>query len=277
MYLFRADQRRQAEERTVALASLSPDIHLEEGADAPWLKPGLYAGAIRDPSCQDMDVHALHQGFLKGLKQAGGAIICSDHPTALDWSGTHWQVCFERRGPLCADKLINATGAWGDAVAQMAGLACIGLEPKRRTIGIFQADQALPGDMPLTLDLAESFYFRPEGGRILTSPADETPWPACDVQPDELDVATAAARVEAASGLALKKLPNSWAGLRTFAPDRLPVIGPDPRNEAFIWSVGQGGWGIQTAPAWGKALCDDQCGSAPAVDLGRYRPSRFRF
>ena len=162
--------------------------------------------------------------------------------------------------------LVNAAGAWADEVAALAGLPAIGLVPKRRTALIIAAPEASPA-WPMVGDVAETFYFRPEAGNLLVSPADETPLPPQDVQPDEIDIAIAAERIAAATHLSFRHVERKWAGLRSFVADKTLVIGPDPAAPGFVWMAGQGGYGIQTAPAAGAALA--------ALATGRGFPVRL--
>jgi D-arginine dehydrogenase len=150
--------------------------------------------------------------------------------------------------------VVNAAGAWCDAIAALAGAAPIGLIPKRRTVITFAAPD-LPGvaAWPLAIDVDEQLYFKPESGRLLASPADETPTPPCDAQPEELDVALLVDRLERASTLTVRRIESRWAGLRSFVADKSLVVGPDPRLEGFYWAAGQGGYGIQTSPAVARA------------------------
>jgi D-arginine dehydrogenase len=240
------------------------------------------AGAIDDPDCRDIDVAALHQGYLSGLKKRGGRLKISSALRRLDWTGQVWQADVGGH-EIEADLVINAAGAWGDHVADMAGVQPVGLVPRRRTIIVFDpTTDPIDPDWPLVFDLAETFYFKPESGGVLASPADETAAPAGDSQPEEEDVAMTADRIQRATTLDVPRIRQRWAGLRTFAPDRAPVIGPDARKPSFFWSVGQGGWGIQTAPAWGRLVADlirdnrvSEELAAAGVTARAYSPRRF--
>ena len=156
-------------------------------------------------------------------------------------------------GEFAAAVVVNAAGAWVDEIARAAGVSPIGISPRRRTAITIDAPAGMElTTLPLTVGMAEDFYFKPDAGRLMVSPADETPMPPCDVQPDELDIAIAAARFEEVSALEVRQIRSKWAGLRSFAPDRAPVIGFDVRASGFFWLAGQGGYGIQTAPAAGR-------------------------
>lgn len=277
LHLFRPAQAGEAQRRADALAALAPAIHLTEALPDQVLATGRFAGAIADPDCQDMDVAALHAGFLKGMARGGGHLRCGAGLVSAERQAGRWQLTLADGSRVASDWLVNAAGAWADQVAKAAGAQPAGLIPARRTIAVFAAQgPAIPADLPLILDFEERFYFKPEGAGLLTSPADETPVAPSDVQPDAEDIALAAARVEEASRWRLTRLLHKWAGLRCFVPDRLPLIGPDPEVPGFYWSAGQGGWGIQTAPAWGQAVAADLLGGDPPADLGCYRPSRLR-
>ncbi len=241
----------------VAFARRFAPVRVLERAETLALCPALreewIVRAMLEPGAMDMDVHAIHQGFLRGIRAKGGRIVTAAAPGRIErWSG-NWHV-EASAGAFAAPMLVNATGAWADAVAEAAGIAPVGLVPKRRTAMIV-AGPSLPfAAWPLVVDVASSFYFKPESGRLLLSPADETPVPPQDVQPEEIDVALAVARVMQATRLKIERIERKWAGLRTFAPDETLVVGPDPSLPGFLWMAGQGGYGIQTAPAAGAAL-----------------------
>ena len=168
-------------------------------------------------------------------------------------------------GVLEARIVVNAAGAWADEVAALAGAVPVGLTPKRRTAFTFPAEA---GDWPMAVDVDEQFYFKPESGRVLGSPADETPSPPCDAQPEEIDVALAVDRIERAAAFRIRRIERRWAGLRSFVADKTPVLGFDPVRPGFFWCAGQGGYGIQTAPAMGMA--------AAALAAGERLPPQLR-
>lgn len=233
----------------------------EARALVPILRAGHVATALLEPGSMDIDVHALHQGFLRGLRQAGGQVVCNAEVTALRHDGAAWSVT-TTAGEFAAEVVVNAAGAWGDAVAALAGVAPLGLIPCRRTAAMVDLPPGITAEAwPMVIDAAETFYFKPDAGRLLLSPADATPTAPCDAQPEDLDVAIAVDRVETATTLELRRVGPAWAGLRTFVRDREPVAGFDGKAPGFFWLVGQGGYGIQTAPALGQA--------AAALVLGR--------
>jgi D-arginine dehydrogenase len=191
-----------------------------------------------------------------------------------------WRIS-TRAGEVRAPLLVNAAGAWADDVARLAGAAPIGIQPYRRTVIQLEVDPPAPSSLPLVLDIAGSFYFKPEaGGRIWLSPHDETPCAPCDAAPDELDVAIAIDRLEKTVDWTIVRRERAWAGLRSFAPDRAPVYGFDGMVDDFFWFAGQGGFGIQTAPAAamiGAALLlgREMPESVRSIDSQAYRPTRF--
>ncbi len=218
----------------------------------PLLRPGYAAAGIHEPFASDVDVHALHQGYLK-MARAGGSALVTDAPvTRLDRKQGSW-IARTPAGDFEAPVVVNAAGAWADELAQLAGAAPLGIVPYRRTAVLVDAPKGLNIDeAPNTIDIEELFYFKPDAGLLFLSPADETPTVPCDAQPDEIDVAVAIDRVQAATTLEVTRVRRKWAGLRSFAPDRSPVIGYDPDMAGFFWLAGQGGYGIQTAPAAGR-------------------------
>jgi D-arginine dehydrogenase len=220
----------------------------------PALKPDYVAAALYEPAAEDIDVHAVHGGFLRGLRRRGGRLVTSAEVLALTREGGVW-LAATRAGRFAAPIVVNAAGAWCDGVARLAGVRPCGLVPKRRTAFTFDP----PGGVdiaawPATIDIDEQFYFKPDAGRILGSPADETPSPPCDAQPEELDLAIGVDRIERATNLTVRHLVKKWAGLRSFVADKTPVVGFDPQADGFFWLAGQGGYGIQTSPALSRAV-----------------------
>jgi len=200
----------------------------------------------------DLDVDAILQGYLRLFRRRGG-ILRNDHAVvSLQRAGGTWRAS-AGADSYEAPVVINAAGAWADRVASLAGLQPLGIRPLRRTALTVAAPEGVDiRDWPNMIDADEDFYFKPEAGHILISPADETPTEPCDAQPDDYDVAVGVDRFEHATGLDIRHVMTRWAGLRTFAPDRVFVSGFDPRTEGFYWQAGQGGYGIQSAPAMAK-------------------------
>jgi D-arginine dehydrogenase len=221
-------------------------------ARVPVLDARYVAGGLYDPSSMDLDVAAIHQGYLKGLRARGGEVVTDAEVIAITSASAPWRV-ETRAGPFEAAVLVDAAGAWADELAAMAGIAPLGLVPMRRTAILFQASVDADPAWPLVDDADEQFYFKPESGLLLGSPADETPMSPCDVQPEELVVALAIDRIGRAGSFGVTHVRRKWAGLRTFAPDRTPVVGMETSAPGFFWLAGQGGYGIQTAPALARA------------------------
>jgi D-arginine dehydrogenase len=259
------------DEAVAAGRRFAPSLRVLDRGEAlalcPVLREDWLGHAYLEPDAMDMDVHAIHQGFLRSLRAKGGSIVTSAAALSITRRGGRWQVATSA-GAYAAPVLVNAAGAWADVVAGMAGVPPVGLVPKRRTAFIVAAPAGPAIDAwPMVVDAAETFYFKPESGKLLISPADATPMPPQDVQPDELDIAIAAERIAAATRIAFRTVQRKWAGLRTFAPDNTLVIGPDPAAPGFVWMAGQGGYGIQTAPAAGAAAAALAVGKALPPDL----------
>jgi D-arginine dehydrogenase len=269
-----------------ALPDIAPAIArktaLECRALCPILREDHIAAGALEAASADVDVDGLHQGYLRLLRARGGTVLVNAEVSALSRVGAGWRV---RAGEteIAAPIVIDAAGAWADEIAVLAGARPIGLQPRRRTALIVDApDGSTSEDWPMVIDIDEQFYFRPDAGALLLSPADETPSPPCDAQPDEWDIAVAIDRVTAATTLEVRRVRRSWAGLRTFAPDRAPVVGHAPEAPGFFWLAGQGGYGIQTAPAMAALAAALVIGApVPAtltdfgVDARALRPGRF--
>jgi len=215
----------------------------------PLLRQGYAQHAMLDRAGQDIDVHALHQGYLRMFRDAGGILVSKAEVTALERDADTWKV-ETAAGKFEAPIVVNAAGAWADEIGQLAGAEKIGLIPKRRTAVIVAAPDGVKADaFPITIDIEEQFYLKPDAGRLLISPADETPTDPCDAQPEELDVAICVDRIETAFDLSVRRIENKWAGLRSFVSDKSPVAGFSDIAPGFFWLAGQGGYGIQSSPA----------------------------
>ncbi len=233
----------------------------------PAFRPDYLGGAVLEPGSADIDVAALHQGYVRHAKRAGATIVLDAEASFIERIGERW-VVQTRHGRYAATIIINAAGAWGDEVARMAGARPVGLRPLRRTAMLIDAPRGLASaGWPAAIAIDESFYFKPDGGRLLLSPADEEPSAPCDAQPEDLEVAIAVDRFEQASGARVDKVWHRWAGLRVFSADRTPVVGFDPVAEGFFWLVGQGGYGIQSAEALGRLTAALACGDVVPPDL----------
>jgi len=256
MFVARPDQLAALDNTFAEAHSLVPSIRRIDAGEAirinPVLNPKFVGGAIFEPDASDIDVHALHSGYLKGLRERGGSVATNAEVSIITRDGEHWNI-ETPAGNFAAPIVVNAAGAWCDMIAEMAGVRPVGLVPKRRTVFTFNPPPGLDiSSWPLTIDIDETFYFKPDAGKILASPADETPSPPCDAQPEELDVAMAIDRLQTVTSLQVRAISHKWAGLRSFVADKTPVIGMDDEVEGFFWLAGQGGYGIQSAPASGR-------------------------
>jgi D-arginine dehydrogenase len=222
-------------------------------AMVPVLQPAAAHVGLLDPAAADIDVNELHQGFLRGLRAQSGQLLCGVGIEAIERSGAGWAVrAGERqwRAPL----LLNAAGAWVDQVAALAGVAPLGIEPRRRSAFLFEPPAGLAtAGWPLVIDADETFYFKPDAGLLLGSPANADLVEPQDVQPEELDIALGIHRIELATTLRIRRPRRTWAGLRSFVPDGDLVGGFAPDAPGFFWVAAQGGYGIQTSPAMGEA------------------------
>lgn len=234
-----------------------------------WARAGLI-----EADCWDIDVAALHAGFLGGARRSGTVLLTDARVTGLVRAGGEWRIA-TTAGEVVADIVVNAAGAWADGLAELAGARALGLTPLRRTIVVLDVDPAPAPGLPVTFDAAGTFYFKPDAGRMWVSPHDETPDVPRDAAAEELDIAIAVDRFQAATRWHVRRVERHWAGLRTFAPDRAPVIGWDAHVEGLFWCAGQGGIGIQTAPAWGRLAADLLLGLVPEVDPQGFDPARF--
>jgi D-arginine dehydrogenase len=261
--------------REIAVAELRQRV--------PALRPDYAAAAAIEEDAFDMDVAALHQGFLKQLRARGGALALRHRAGRIERRNGRWEVATSGGAVFRSPVVVNAAGAWGDAVAAIAGLAPIGLTPCRRTAAIINPAPYDVTAWPLLGDVGHTWYARPEARtRLLVSPADETPMQPHDVQPDELDVAIAIDRMQQALDIPVQRVERSWAGLRSFTPDRSLAFGWDRGEKGFFWCIGQGGYGIQTSPAAGKLVADliagrdpgEAAGIVAAVDPRRFTAAR---
>ena len=270
-----------ADNMLAEFAASGVHIDVSDRAAVATYVPGLrsaWTHGLWEPDCCDIDVAHLHAAYLRQAKRQGAVLHCNSRLSAAVWRKGAWQIA--AGGLNCsANILINAAGAWADEVAQMAQVRPLGIQPYRRTIAQLVVSPVVPADLPLVIGLDGSFYFKPDaGGRLWLSPHDETATPACDAAPEELDVATAIDRLQAVVDWDIQRVEHKWAGLRSFAPDRLPVIGRDSAHDAFFWFAGQGGFGIQTAPAAAQlaaSLLDTNIAAPQGVDAAVCAPARF--
>ncbi|HEY8005090.1 MAG TPA: FAD-binding oxidoreductase [Phenylobacterium sp.] len=274
LHIAREDQVDELESLADDLAALGMPIERlgadEARARVPILRPGYVARALGEPGAMDIDAHALQLGFQRVARRAGATLNLQAELMAADYAQGRWTV-ETPQGEASAPVLIDAAGAWADAVAAKAGAAPLGLRPLRRTALVVAPPEGVdPRGWPAVVDVAETFYFKPDAGRILLSPADETPSDPCDAQADELDVAIAVDRVQQAADLPVRRVERAWAGLRTFAPDRVPVVGFDANVPGFFWLAGQGGYGLQTAPALARVAAALAQGEGVPADIAAF-------
>ena len=283
MFVGRAGQQAAAQALFDTLRVHSPRIAMLNGdairARVPVLRAEHAACGVADPDAADMDVNGLHQGFLRGVKAAGGQLWCDAPLRHAERCGAHWWVQVGQQvgaqvgaqlgeQSLRASVIVNAAGAWADAVAALAGAAPQGIEPRRRAAFTFAPPAGLRvADWPAVVNLDESYYFKPDAGVLLGSPANADPMPPCDVQPEELDIARGIHAIEEATTLQIRRPLRTWAGLRSFSPSGDLVGGYDPACPGFFWVAGQGGYGIQTSAAMGEACA--------ALALGRAVPQHL--
>lgn len=248
-------------------------------ARIPGLRPGWNDGLL-ESTCRDIDVAALHAFYLAAARRNGAKLVTNARLVGAERGQGKWSLD-TIAGRFEAAILVDAAGAWADPVAALAGLAPLGIQPFRRTLVQLRVAPPAPPDLPLVIDALGRFYFKPEaGGRLWLSPHDETRSDPCDCAPEEMDVALAIARLEEVVDWRIERVERRWAGLRSFAPDRLPVYGFAPGRRDFFWFAGQGGFGIQTAPAAAKLAAALLLGRKPdgmvaAIDPAPYAPGRF--
>lgn len=234
-----------------------------------------------EPHAYDIDVAALHQAFVRGLRSHGGVIRTSTRVDAARPAGDGWAVD-TTAGAINADLVVNAAGAWGDVVAEGAGVAPVDLQPKKRTAFMVNSPYDDSSQFAFVAEVHHHWYLRPDGHQFMCSPADEQPSEPCDARAEELDIARTIDAINANTHLGIRAVNSHWAGLRTFGPDRSMVLGPDPGQPNFIWCVGQGGTGIQTSPGAGQLVADLVVNGEPAesfadvgLDLAALLPDRF--
>lgn len=269
---------REGETGRSGLEWLNRDAALEK---VPFLDPDWMAAAIYDPDCWDVEVETLLQAYLKSARRAGATLLQKTALTGARHEEELW-ILETEGGPLRARQVVNAAGAWADEVGAMFGAPPLGLVPHRRTaISVKVPDHDIAG-LPEVNEIDEDFYFKPDAGQLMVSPADETPVDPHDAWAEEIDIAYAAHFLTESTTLDIRHIAHSWAGLRTFAPDRLPVIGSSGKVPGLFWLAGLGGYGIQTSPAVGRiaaALLLDvdlppEC-CATGIDVAALCPARL--
>ena len=249
----------------------------------PVLQPGQVSGGVLEKDAADIDVDALLQGFLRGVRAHGGRTVCDARVSAMQGGGGMWKVA-AGGATFRAPVIVNAAGAWADHIARMAGADPVGLVPKRRSAFIFAPPEGMAtAHWPMFLDVTESFYIKPDAGMLLGSPCNADPAPPHDVQAEELDIAIAIDNIERLTSLRIRRPRRVWAGLRSFVADGELVGGYDPKLPGFFWAAGQGGYGIQSAPGAGRYYASVLLGEDPdplllssGFDPARISPARFQ-
>ena len=288
MMIARQEQAFALDQTIAEVGVMTPVERINESAIRklnPLVKTGYASAAMLDMSGEDIDVAALHQGYLRQFRDFGGDLRCNATVLGLTHTGRDWQIN-TGVGEFTVDTIVNAAGAWAEHIGGLAQAESIGLIPKRRTAAIVAAPTELAPDilasLPITIDIEENFYLKPDAGRLLISPADETPSPACDAQPEDMDIALCVERIEQAFDLQVHRIESKWAGLRSFVADKCPVVGYSTTAPAFFWLAGQGGYGIQTAPALARLAASQVLQrpvpediAAEGVDLSEIDPSRL--
>ncbi|MBO6824607.1 MAG: FAD-binding oxidoreductase [Sneathiella sp.] len=257
------------------LEDISPK---EAGKMIPILKTDEIVKAAYEKTARDIDVDRMLQGYSRLLRQNGGQVLTDAAVESMAYVDGVWRLK-TKQGDVEAKVVVNAAGAWGDVVANLAGVQKVGLTPLRRSAAIIpRPDYDDFESWPLMVSASESFYAKPEAGKLMVSPADEDPVEPHDAWPDDMVLAEGLHRFEEATTVSVERLEHSWAGLRTFAPDRTPVAGFTPEAEGFFWLAGQGGYGIQTAPALSKAsaaLCLGKASILSDEVIEALSPARF--
>ena len=222
---------------------------------APHIVLGPDSRIMYEEHAQSIDVAALHQAYVRGIKANGGKIETARRLDAARLHGDGWSID-TTAGPIQADVLVNAAGSWGDLVAQSAGIAPVGLQPLKRTAFMVDSPFEDSSHYPFVAEVHHDWYIGPDGTQFMCSPADEIPSEPCDARADEIDIARTIDMLNQHTRLNIRSVRSHWAGLRTFGPDRSMVIGPEPGHENFVWCVGQGGTGIQSSPGAGQLTAD---------------------
>lgn len=260
------------------------DVERMHSAEIATKIPGVrpeWSEAAYEAACSDIDVGGLHAAYLRAARRAGAAIATRASLESARRVGDGWEVQIGGQA-IHAAVIVNAAGAWADRVAAACGVAPVGIQPYRRTVLQLRLGVAVPAALPLVIHVGGQFYFKGESeGRVWLSPHDETPVDPHDAAPEEIDVAIAIDRLQSVVDWPIAAVERKWAGLRSFAPDRIPVFGADPHQPAFVWCAGQGGFGIQTAPAIAGLLAAElgappPVGDIAAVDPAPFAASRFR-
>jgi D-arginine dehydrogenase len=259
-------------------AAQGVDVTRMSGEAIARMVPGLrpeWSEAAYEAACRDIDVGGLHAAYLRAAKRAGAKLVTRAPLRRARRVGDGWDVELGS-GRVRAALIVNAAGAWADEVAAACGIAPVGIQPYRRTVMQIRLGVPVPADLPLVIHVGGEFYFKGQSeGRVWLTPHDETPTAPHDAAPEELDVALAIDRMQSVVDWPVAAVERKWAGLRSFAPDRIPVFGADRHDSAFIWCAGQGGFGIQTAPAIAALLAAELGAPPPGGAIGRVDPAPF--
>ncbi len=271
LFVARPDQRQALLKMLAYTQELSPNIHEMPADEAvklvPVIRRDYLDSCFLDPNALALDVAAIHQGYLRGLKSKGGEVVCRAEATRFERKGGKWHVTTPQ-GVFVAPVVINAAGAWADRVARQLGAKEIGLQPMRRTaIAFVPPNVPVDNDWPVVIDIDEEWYFKVDAGTVLGSLADETPVDPQDAQPEEMDVAITVDRIERGTTMKIAKINRKWAGLRSFVADRATVCGYDPDVEGYFWCAGQGGYGIETSNGMGRATAGLATGTGLPADI----------
>jgi D-arginine dehydrogenase len=283
LYVGRREDRARMDDFVASFAGTGVTIERLSPEQLASMVPHIrsdWSEALHQPACADIDVAGLHQHYLGTARRKGVEVACRARVAGIARSAGVWTITPERGDIWRAATLVNAAGAWADMVAQMAGARPIGITPLRRTVAVLRVEPAAPADLPLVLDINGGFYFKPDAGRLWLSPHDENPSAPCDAAPEEMDVAIAIDRFQQVTDWRIEAVERRWAGLRSFAPDRLPVYGADLEVPGFFWFAGQGGFGIQTAPAAARLgaqllLGEGRDAMTARIDPATFTPQRF--
>jgi len=241
----------------------------------PGLKP-RWLKALLEPGCADIDVAALHAAFLRQFRGRGGTVAMRAQLLRGERKADRWNMTLADGSEISSSVVVDAAGAWADSVAEACGVRRLGIEPKRRTMVQLRVGRSGLKELPLVSDAEERFYFKGEGERsVWLSPHDEIHTDPCDAAPEEIDIATAIDRFQSVVDWRVERVERSWAGLRTFASDRLPVLGFDADEPGFFWCAGQGGFGIQTSPAAAKLAASLLLGEEPDPSVAHIDPRLF--
>jgi len=289
LYVARGDQQGPLDTLMRELSASGRGVERVSAAEClrrvPVLREAGLLGGVLEADAMDIDVHALHQGFLRGFKHQGGTLWCDAEVTQGIGTGGRWEIVLADGRHVRCRTLVNAAGAWADELAKRCGALPLYIQPKRRSAFTFLAPAGVDTRAwPTVADVEERWYFKPDAGVLLGSPANADPVPAHDVVPEELDIATGIAAIEAATTLTIRRPLRTWAGLRSFAPDGELVVGWDPTRTALFWLAGQGGYGIQSAAGAAELAAALWLGAqlpeslrAQGVQAHALEPARFQF